>query len=90
MMKDFGLVAVTFFGLIVAVFIAATLVRKEIEKRTVFVLFTKPVSRASSSPASSSACAGRWRSSSPGMAFFLFPLVWVVGGDAPAAPRRGA
>ena len=46
MMKDFGLVAVTFFGLIVAVFIAASLVHKEVEKRTVFVLFCKPVSRA--------------------------------------------
>ncbi len=46
MMKDFGLVAVTFFGLIVAVFVAAGLVHKEVEKRTVFVLFSKPVSRA--------------------------------------------
>ena len=46
MMKDFGLVAVTGFGLIVAVFVAASLVHKEVEKRTVFVLFSKPVSRA--------------------------------------------
>ncbi len=46
MMKDFGLVAVTGFGLIVAVFVAAGLVHKEVEKRTVFVLFSKPVSRA--------------------------------------------
>ena len=45
MMKDFGLVAVTAFGLIVAVFVAAGLVHKEVEKRTVFVLFSKPVSR---------------------------------------------
>ena len=35
MMMDFGLVAVTFFGLIVAVFVAAGLVHKEVEKRTV-------------------------------------------------------
>ena len=41
MMKDFGLVAVTFFGLIVAVFVAAGLVHKEVEKRTVFVLFSQ-------------------------------------------------
>ena len=46
MMQDFGLVAVTAFGLIVAVFVAAGLVHKEVEKRTVFVLFSKPVSRA--------------------------------------------
>ena len=45
MMKDFGLVAITGFGLIVAVFVAASLVHKEVEKRTVFVLFSKPVSR---------------------------------------------
>jgi len=45
-MKDFGLVAVTFFGLVVAAFIAAGLIHKEVEKRTVFVLFSKPVSRA--------------------------------------------
>src|SRR5665811_1463942 len=45
MMKDFGLVAVTGFGLVVAVFVAAGLVHKEVEKRTVFVLFSKPVSR---------------------------------------------
>ena len=45
MMKDFGLVAVTVFGLIVAVFVAAGLVHKEVEKRTVYVLFSKPVSR---------------------------------------------
>ena len=45
MMKDFGLVAVSFFGLIVAVFVAASLVHKEVEKRTVFVLFSKPVGR---------------------------------------------
>ncbi len=47
MMKDFGLLAVTAFGLIVTVFVAAGLVHKEVEKRTVFVLFTKPVGRGS-------------------------------------------
>ena len=34
MVKDFGLVAVSGFGLIVAVFVAASLVHKEVEKRT--------------------------------------------------------
>jgi len=46
MMKDFGLVAVTLFGLVVAVFVGASLVHKEVEKRTVFVIFSKPVGRA--------------------------------------------
>ena len=45
MMRDFGLVAVTLFGLVVAVFVGASLVRKEIDKRTVFVLFSKPLGR---------------------------------------------
>ncbi len=45
MMEDFGLVAVTLFGLVVAVFVGASLVRKEIDKRTVFVLFSKPLGR---------------------------------------------
>ena len=53
MIKDFGLVAISLFGLIVAAFVAASLVRKEVEKRTVFIIFSKPVSRTSSSGASS-------------------------------------
>lgn len=43
---DLALAAMPVLGLIVAVFIGTNLVSKEIEKRTVFVLIAKPVSRA--------------------------------------------
>ncbi|MDX2273037.1 MAG: ABC transporter permease [Cyanobacteriota bacterium] len=42
---DLGLAAINFLGLIVAVFVGTGLVNKEIEKRTVFVLIAKPMSR---------------------------------------------
>ena len=82
MMKDFGLVAVTFFGLIVAVFIAASLVHKEVEKRTVFVLFSKPVSRAAFITGKFIGLCGTMAVVLAGMGVFLFLLVWVVAGDA--------
>jgi Cu-processing system permease protein len=43
---DLALAAMPVIGLIVAIFIGTGLVNKEIEKRTVFVLIAKPVSRA--------------------------------------------
>jgi Cu-processing system permease protein len=42
---DLGLAAMNILGLVVAVFVGTGLVNKEIEKRTVFVLIAKPVSR---------------------------------------------
>ncbi len=80
MMKDFGLVAVTFFGLIVAVFVAAGLVHKEVEKRTVFVLFSKPVSRAAFIAGKFIGLCGTMAVVLAGMGLFLFVLVWVVAG----------
>ena len=82
MMKDFGLVAVTFFGLIVAVFVAAGLVHKEVEKRTVFVLFSKPVSRGAFIAGKFIGLCGTMAVVLAGMAVFLFALVWIVAGDA--------
>ncbi len=43
---DLGLAALNFLGLIVAVFVGTSLINKEIDKRTVFVLIAKPMSRA--------------------------------------------
>lgn len=43
---DLTLAVMPIIGLIVAIFIGTSLVNKEIEKRTVFVLIAKPVSRA--------------------------------------------
>jgi ABC-type transport system involved in multi-copper enzyme maturation permease subunit len=82
MMKDFGLVAITGFGLVVAVFVAASLVHKEVEKRTVFVLFSKPVSRAAFMGGKFVGLAGTMAVVLAGMGLFLFVLVWIVGDEA--------
>lgn len=44
--KDLGLAALLIFGLLIAVFIGVGLVTKEVEKRSVYGLLTKPLSRA--------------------------------------------
>lgn len=43
--KDLGLAAISVFGTVIAVFIGIGLVSKEIEKRTLYNLLSKPVSR---------------------------------------------
>lgn len=43
--KDLGLASMGFFGTVIAVFVGTSLVHKELDKRTVFVVLTKPVSR---------------------------------------------
>jgi Cu-processing system permease protein len=80
MVTDFGLVAVTGFGLIVAVFVAAGLVHKEVEKRTVFVLFSKPVSRAGFITGKFIGLCGTMAAVLAGMGLFLFVLVWRIDG----------
>jgi ABC-type transport system involved in multi-copper enzyme maturation permease subunit len=79
MMTDFGLVAVSAFGLIVAVFVAAGLVRKEMEKRTVYVLFSKPVSRGTFIAGKFLGLCVTMAIVLAGMGVFLFVLVWLVG-----------
>ncbi len=44
--KDLGLAATSVFGLFIAVFIGIGLVSKEVEKRSIYALLSKPVSRA--------------------------------------------
>jgi ABC-type transport system involved in multi-copper enzyme maturation permease subunit len=84
MMKDFGLVAVTVFGLIVAVFVAAGLVHKETEKRTVYVLFSKPVGRGAFIAGKFLGLSSTMAVVLAGMAVFLFAVVWLVDGSPPA------
>jgi Cu-processing system permease protein len=43
--KDLGLAAISWFGLLIAVFIGIGLVSKEVERRSVFAVLTKPLSR---------------------------------------------
>lgn len=44
--KDLGLAALSIFGLFIAIFIGIGLVSKEVEKKSVFGLLSKPISRA--------------------------------------------
>jgi Cu-processing system permease protein len=78
MMRDFGLVAVTLFGLIVAVFVAGSLVHKEVDKRTVFVLFSKPVGRSEFVWGKFLGLAGTMLVVVTGMGLFLFGITWLV------------
>ncbi len=80
-MTDFGLVAVTFFGLVVAAFIAAGLIHREVEKRTVFVLFSKPVSRAAFIAGKFLGLGVTMAAVVAGMGLFLFAVVWVIDGS---------
>jgi len=43
--KDLGLAAMSIFGLLIAVFLGIGLVSKEVERKSIFALLTKPVSR---------------------------------------------
>ena len=78
MMQDFGLVAVTLFGLVVAVFVGASLVRKEIDKRTVFVLFSKPLGRSEFIVGKFLGLCATLFVVTMGMGVFLFVAVWYV------------
>lgn len=43
---DFGLMAIHLSAVIIAIFVGSTLVSKELEKRTVYTILTRPISRA--------------------------------------------
>src|SRR5882672_7470026 len=43
--KDLGLAAISIFGLFIAVFIGIGLVSKEVERRSIYTLLAKPISR---------------------------------------------
>ncbi|MFC1564295.1 ABC transporter permease [candidate division KSB1 bacterium] len=45
-LKDFGLTIVTVFSLVISIFIGTSLIYKEVEKRTVYSILSKPISRA--------------------------------------------
>lgn len=46
MIKSFGLAGIYLCGLVVTVFLGATIIHKEIERRTLYFVLSKPVSRA--------------------------------------------
>lgn len=43
--KDFGLTAISLFGVLLSIFLGTSLVFKEIEKKTVYNIFSKPIER---------------------------------------------
>lgn len=43
--KDLGLASTTLFGTFIAIFLGITLVSKEIERRTIYLIISKPISR---------------------------------------------
>ncbi len=45
-LKDFGLTIITVFGLVISIFIGTSLIYKEVEKKTIYSILTKPISRA--------------------------------------------
>lgn len=46
MVKDMGLASIKYLGVLITVFVGAGVIFKEIERRTIFTILTKPVSRA--------------------------------------------
>lgn len=44
-MVDFGLASISIFGVLLTIFSGTTLLHKEIEKKTIYLLLTKPMSR---------------------------------------------
>jgi len=45
-MQDFGLMIISVFGILIAVFIGIGLLYKELDKRTIYTVLSKPISRA--------------------------------------------
>lgn len=43
--KDFGLGSISIFGVLIAIFVGISLVYKEMEKRTIYVILANPISR---------------------------------------------
>jgi len=43
--KDFGLGAISLFGVLIAIFVGISLVYKEMEKRTIYVILANPITR---------------------------------------------
>ncbi|PIR87178.1 MAG: hypothetical protein COU11_01725 [Candidatus Harrisonbacteria bacterium CG10_big_fil_rev_8_21_14_0_10_49_15] len=46
MVKSFGLAAIYLFGTVITIFLASSIIYKEIERRTLYFVLSKPVSRA--------------------------------------------
>jgi len=45
MLKDLGLASISFFSVIIAIFVGTQLIHKELDKRTIYTIASKPVAR---------------------------------------------
>lgn len=78
--RSLGMAAVYFFGLIIAIFLGTSLVYKEVERRTLYFVLSKPLSR---SAVIAGKFAGLFASvalSIIGMAAVYLGVVWFAGG----------
>jgi ABC-type transport system involved in multi-copper enzyme maturation permease subunit len=79
-LKDTGLAAINFFSVLIAIFTGINLVYKEIEKRTIFNILSKPVSRDQFILGKFLGLALTMLTALAAMAGIFFLFVWLSGG----------
>ena len=86
--KDLGLAAISVFGLFIAIFIGIGLVSKEVEKRSIYALLAKPVSRAELVAGKFAGLALTLAINIAVMAAVFFALLAYYGWTTPESVRR--
>ena len=77
--KDLGLAAIDFFGTLIAIFIGVGLVSKEIERRSLYPLLAKPLSRGEFFLGKFAGLAFTLLVNTTAMALGLLATLWLVG-----------
>ena len=77
--KDLGLAAIDFFGTLIAIFIGVGLVSKEIERRSLYPLLAKPLSRGELFLGKFAGLAFTLLVNTTAMALGLLVTLWLVG-----------
>ena len=77
--KDLGLAAIDFFGTLIAIFIGVGLVSKEIERRSLYPLLAKPLSRGEFFLGKFAGLAFTLLVNTAAMALGLLVTLWLVG-----------
>lgn len=77
--KDLGLAAIDFFGTLIAIFIGVSLVSKEIERRSLYPLLAKPLSRGELFLGKFAGLAFTLLVNTTAMALGLLLTLWLVG-----------
>jgi ABC-type transport system involved in multi-copper enzyme maturation permease subunit len=87
--KDLGLAATSVFGLFIAIFIGIGLVSKEVERRSIYALLSKPVSRAQFIAGKYAGLVLTLAVNVTVMAVALYVLLAYMSWATPAATRAG-